>query len=37
VESWKSLETLEDYPAPARRLLKRLARTAVDRLVNQVL
>lgn len=37
VESWKSLETLEHYPAPAQRLLKRLARTAVDRLVNQVL
>jgi CDP-diacylglycerol--serine O-phosphatidyltransferase len=32
-----SLETIEAYPAPARRLLKRLARARVDRLVNQVL
>lgn len=33
----KSLESVESYPAPVRRLLKRLARTRVDRLVNQVL
>jgi CDP-diacylglycerol--serine O-phosphatidyltransferase len=31
------LETVEDYPVPVRRLLKRLARTRLDRLVNQVL
>jgi len=33
----RSLETIEDYPLPVRRLLKRLARTRLDRLVNQVL
>jgi len=37
VERFESLETLEDYPVPVRRLLKRLARTRLDRLVNQVL
>jgi len=31
------LEDIEDYPAPVRRLLKRLARTRLDRLMNQVL
>lgn len=31
------LEDIGDYPAPVRRLLKRLARTRLDRLVNQVL
>ena len=31
------LETVEDYPLPVRRLLKRLNRTRMDRLVNQVL
>ena len=34
---YRALEAVEDYPAPARRLLKRLARARVDRLVNQVL
>lgn len=33
----RSLERIEDYPAPVRRLLKRLARTRLDRLMNQVL
>lgn len=37
VESYRELEALEDYPAPVQRLLKRLARTRIDRLVNQVL
>ncbi len=31
------LEDIEAYPAPVRRLLKRLARTRLDRLMNQVL
>ncbi|HEX5628188.1 MAG TPA: CDP-diacylglycerol--serine O-phosphatidyltransferase [Usitatibacteraceae bacterium] len=37
LDHYKSLETVESYPAPVQRLLKRLARTRVDRLVNQVL
>ena len=37
VDHSRSLEPLEDYPAPVRRLLRRLARTRLDRLVNQVL
>ena len=32
-----SLETLDAYPAPVQRLLRRLAHARVDRLVNQVL
>lgn len=31
------LERIDDYPAPVRRFLKRLARTRLDRLMNQVL
>jgi len=37
LDHYKSIETVESYPAPARRLLKRLAHARVDRLVNQVL
>ena len=37
LDHYKSLEAVESYPAPVQRLLKRLARTRVDRLVNQVL
>ena len=37
LDHYTSLETVESYPAPARRLLKRLAHARVDRLVNQVL
>ena len=37
LDHYKSLEPVESYPAPVQRLLRRLARTRVDRLVNQVL
>lgn len=37
VDHHKSLETVENYPAPVKRLIKRLARARIDRLVNQVL
>jgi CDP-diacylglycerol--serine O-phosphatidyltransferase len=37
LDGYRSLEAIEDYPAPAKRLLKRLARARVDRLVNQVM
>ncbi|MDR0528484.1 MAG: CDP-diacylglycerol--serine O-phosphatidyltransferase [Zoogloeaceae bacterium] len=37
LESYEALETLEAYPAPVQRLLKRLARVRADRLINQVL
>lgn len=37
VDHYRSLDTIEAYPANAQRLLKRLARTRMDRLVNQVL
>lgn len=37
LEHYKSLETVEIYPAPVRRLLKRLAHARMDRLVNHVL
>jgi CDP-diacylglycerol--serine O-phosphatidyltransferase len=37
LDHYRSLETIESYPAPAKRLLKRLARARIDRLVNQVL
>lgn len=37
LEHYGSLETVEDYPAPVQRLLRRLAHARVDRLVNQVL
>jgi CDP-diacylglycerol--serine O-phosphatidyltransferase len=33
----EALEPIEAYPAPVQRLLKRLARTRADRLVNQML
>jgi CDP-diacylglycerol---serine O-phosphatidyltransferase len=34
---YRSLEAVENYPAPVRRLLRRLAHARMDRLVNQVL
>jgi CDP-diacylglycerol--serine O-phosphatidyltransferase len=34
---YRELETAEDYPAPVRRLLKRLTRPRLDRLINQML
>ena len=37
LEHYSSLETIETYPAPVQRLLKRLRRVRMDRLVNQVL
>ena len=37
LDHYRSLETVEAYPAPVKRLLKRLARARIDRLVNQVL
>jgi CDP-diacylglycerol--serine O-phosphatidyltransferase len=37
LDDYKDLEAVEDYPAPAKRLLRRLAHARVDRLVNQVL
>ncbi len=37
LEHYSSLEAVESYPAPARRLLKRLGHARMDRLVNQVL
>jgi len=35
--SYAALETIDAYPAPVQRLLKRLGRTRIDRLLNQVL
>lgn len=37
LDSYNSLETIDAYPAPVRRLLRRLGRTRMDRLLNQVL
>ena len=37
LDHYRSLETIETYPAPVQRLLKRLTRARMDRLVNQVL
>jgi CDP-diacylglycerol---serine O-phosphatidyltransferase len=37
LEHSKSLQAFEDYPAPVRRLLRRLAQARLDRLMNQVL
>ncbi len=37
VNSYDDLESVESYPSPAQRLIKRLARVRADRLVNQVL
>ena len=37
LDHYKSLETMETYPAPVRRLLRRLTHARMDRLVNQVL
>jgi len=34
---YSSLEAIESYPVPVKRLLKRLSRVRIDRLVNQVL
>jgi CDP-diacylglycerol--serine O-phosphatidyltransferase len=34
---YSELETVADYPAPVRRLLKRLTRPRLDRLINQVM
>ena len=37
LDHYRSLETVESYPAPVQRLLRRLTRVRMDRLVNQVL
>ena len=37
LDDYRSLETVESYPVPVKRLLKRLTRVRMDRLVNQVL
>jgi CDP-diacylglycerol--serine O-phosphatidyltransferase len=37
LDHYRSLEAVESYPAPVKRLLKRLTRVRMDRLVNQVL
>jgi CDP-diacylglycerol--serine O-phosphatidyltransferase len=37
LDHYGSLETVETYPAPVQRLLRRLKRVRMDRLVNQVL
>jgi CDP-diacylglycerol--serine O-phosphatidyltransferase len=37
LDDYRSLEAVESYPAPVKRLLGRLARSRMDRLVNQVL
>ena len=37
LDHYRSLETIETYPAPVQRLLRRLTRVRMDRLVNQVL
>ena len=37
LSSHEALDPVETYPAPAQRLIKRLARVRADRLVNQVL
>jgi CDP-diacylglycerol--serine O-phosphatidyltransferase len=37
LDHYGSLETMETYPAPVQRLLRRLAHARMDRLVNQVL
>jgi CDP-diacylglycerol--serine O-phosphatidyltransferase len=37
LDHYKSLDEVESYPAPVKRLLKRLTRVRMDRLVNQVL
>jgi CDP-diacylglycerol---serine O-phosphatidyltransferase len=34
---YKELETVDDYPRPVQRLLKRLTRPRIDRLINQML
>jgi CDP-diacylglycerol---serine O-phosphatidyltransferase len=34
---YKELEAMDDYPAPAKRLLKRLTRPRIDRLINRVM
>ena len=37
LDHYRSLEAVESYPVPVKRLLKRLTRVRIDRLVNQVL
>jgi len=37
LDHYSALETIEAYPAPVKRLLKRLTRVRMDRLVSQVL
>jgi CDP-diacylglycerol--serine O-phosphatidyltransferase len=37
LDHYRSVETIESYPAPVQRLLKRLTRARMDRLVNQML
>lgn len=37
VDHYTSLETVDSYPAPVQRLLRRLGRTRMDRLLNQML
>jgi CDP-diacylglycerol---serine O-phosphatidyltransferase len=37
LDHYRSLETIQSYPAPVQRLLKRLGRTRIDRLLNRML
>ena len=37
LQRFDALETVDRYPAPAQRLIKRLARVRADRLINQML
>ena len=37
LDHYTSLETIQAYPAPVQRLLKRLGRTRMDRLLNRML
>ena len=37
LDHYQSLESIENYPAPVQRLVRRLTRARVDRLINQVL
>ncbi len=37
LDGYTAIETVDTYPAPVRRLLRRLGRTRMDRLLNQVL
>ena len=37
LERYDALETVERYPAPVQRLIRRMARVRADRLINQIL